>query len=253
MPTLAKRLISMGLLLAALQAGCAVTQDDIAVALANSARSVADRERDGRDKPQQVLEFAGFSNGMTIADIFGGGGYYSEILSAVVGPEGRVLLINNAAYDDYAKEELAERLADKRLPNVDYRLVPNDALGLGSNSLDGALIIMTYHDLFYDDPENGWPDVGHEQFMKQVVAALKPGGRLLVTDHAAKDGAGRSETKTLHRIDERFAISELKALGLIWVGSIPALRNPNDDRSRSAFDPAIRGKTDRFVHIYEKQ
>ena len=247
-----RNLIVFGLLLAIMQPVHADNRDDIARALANPARSDADRERDGRDKPQQVLEFAGFGKGMLIADIFGGGGYYSEILSGVVGKKGKVLLVNNAPYDAFVKEELTARLTDDRLPNVAYLLVPNEAMGLGSNRLDGALIIMSYHDLFYDDTENGWPRIDSDQFIEQIVTALKPGGRLLIVDHAGREGTGSSETKSLHRIDEQFTIAELRARGLEWVGSIADLRNANDDRQLSVFDPAIRGKTDRFVHLYRK-
>lgn len=240
------------LLLAGLQPGWSASSDDIASALASPARSDADRERDARDRPERVLDFAGFGSGMVIADVFGGGGYYSEILSGVVGAEGRVLLVNNAPYDAYVKEELPARLADNRLPNVDYLLVPNDALGLGENRLDGAMIIMSYHDLFYDDPDGNWPAVGHDQFIDQVITALKPGGRFLVVDHAAADGSGSAETERLHRIDEQFTIDTLRQRGFEFVGSIPDLRNAEDDRSASAFDPAIRGRTDRFVHLYRK-
>lgn len=252
MPKSSRYLVVVFFLLAIAQPGYAGNGDDIARALASPARTDADRERDDRDKPQQVLEFAGFGEGMLIADVFGGGGYYSEILSVLVGDEGKILLVNNAPYDAYVKKELAPRLADNRLPNVEYLLVPSDAMGLGSNRLDGALIIMSYHDLFYADPENGWPAIDGEQFIDQIVTALKPEGRLLIVDHAAKAGTGSKDTKSLHRIDEDFAVAELTARGLRWVGSNPALRNADDDRSLSVFDPAIRGRTDRFVHVYEK-
>ncbi|MGI9223718.1 MAG: class I SAM-dependent methyltransferase [Woeseiaceae bacterium] len=252
MPTISKYLVAVCIFLAITEPGQAGNGDDIAEALASPARTDADRERDGRDKPQQVLEFAGFGKGMLIADVFGGGGYYSEILSVLVGDEGKILLVNNAPYDAYVKKELTPRLADNRLPNVEYLLVPNDAMGLGGDRLDGALIIMSYHDLFYADPEDGWPAIDGEQFIDQIVTALKPGGRLLIVDHAARAGTGSDDTQSLHRIDEDFAVAELSARGLRWVGSTPDLRNADDDRSLSAFDPAIRGQTDRFVHVYEK-
>lgn len=240
-----------GLLLSGSQPVFASSEKDIAKALANPERSAVDRERDARDKPQQVLELAGFKKGMLIADVFGGGGYYSEILASVVGKKGNVLLINNAQYDVFTKKYLATRLADNRLPNVQYSVVPNDNLGLTANSLDGALIIMSYHDLFYDDPE-GWPKIDNVAFIDQIVAALKPGGRFLIVDHSAKSDSGISDSKALHRIDEQYAIAELKARGLQWVGAIDVLRNKDDDRTKSVFDPAIKGHTDRFVHVYQK-
>ncbi|TXH66154.1 MAG: hypothetical protein E6Q88_12525 [Lysobacteraceae bacterium] len=224
----------------------------VSAALVAPTRSAADRERDPRDRPMETLELAEFGRGDTIADIFGGGGYYSEILSTIVGPRGEVLLINNKAYDAYAKKDLEPRLAGNRLANVRYSIAPNEALGLGESTLDGALIVMSYHDLYYADPDNGWAAIDAGQFIDQIVSALRPGGRLLIVDHAARAGSGKTDAQTLHRIDEEFAVRDFRAHGLDFVGSIAVLRNSDDDRSRNVFDPAIRGKTDRFVHLYRK-
>ncbi len=232
--------------------GGGVDGDAVARQLAAPSRTAEDRERDARDRPETVLAFAEFGRGDTIADIFGGGGYYSEILSGVVGPTGQVLLVNNAPYDAYAKKGLAPRLAGNRLANVRYSIAPNEALGLGAATLDGALIVMSYHDLYYVDPDNGWPAVDAGQFIGQIVAALKPGGRLLIVDHAAREGTGKADAQTLHRIEEAFAVRDFKAHGLTFVGSIDTLRNRDDDRSANVFDAAIKGKTDRFVHLYRK-
>ena len=220
--------------------------------LANPARSSADRERDARDKPAEVLALARFKRGDTVADILAGGGYYSEILSGIVGPGGKVLLVNNPGYDNFGKKGLAERLADNRLPNVTHVAGPSDALGLADASLDGAVIVMSYHDLYWVDEKEGWPKVDAGQFLDQVVRAMKPGAVLLVVDHSAKQGTGSSDAQTMHRIDEQFAIADFRKHGLEWEAAIPVLRNKDDDRSKNVFDPAIRGKTDRFVHLYRK-
>ncbi len=55
---------------------------------------------------------------MVVADVLGGGGYYSEIISDVVGEKGKVYLHNNKAYMPYVKKELSARLTDNRLANV---------------------------------------------------------------------------------------------------------------------------------------
>lgn len=68
----------------------------VKAALANPARSDADRERAARDRSAELLKLAGFRCGMTVADIFGGGGCYSEIIAGIVGPGGEVPEINNA-------------------------------------------------------------------------------------------------------------------------------------------------------------
>ena len=220
--------------------------------LDNPARSAADRERDARDKPADVLALAHFKRGDTVADLLSGGGYYAEILSGIVGPSGKVLLVNNPGYEAFGKKGLATRLAGDRLPNVQHIVGPSDALGMPDASLDGAVIVMSYHDLYWVDEKEGWPKVDAGQFLDQVVRALKPGGVLLVVDHSAKDGSGNGDTQALHRIEEKFAIADFRRHGLQWEAAIPVLRNPADDRSKNVFDPAIRGKTDRFVHLYRK-
>jgi predicted methyltransferase len=224
----------------------------LAAALANPARSDADRERDLRDHPEQVLALAGFRPGMTVADVFGGGGYYSEIIAGIVGPSGHVRLINNAAYDGYAKKGLAVRLAGNRLPTVQYQVLPPSAMQLGAGTLDGALIVMSYHDLYVNDPADNWPAIDAGQFIDQLVAGLKHGGVLLIVDHQGRAGSGKDDAQKLHRIEDRFAIADFKAHGLELVGSLPVLRNGDDDHSLNVFDKAIRGKTDRFVHLYRK-
>lgn len=240
------------LVLAACASAPVATSSDIERVLANPARSQADRERDVRDKPAQVYALAGFKEGDTVADLLGGGGYNAEILSGIVGPTGHVLLVNNPGYDAFGKKGWSERLANDRLPNVRHVVGPTDALGMGENTLDGAVIVMSYHDLYWVDDAEGWPRVDAGQFLDQVVRALKPGGVLLVVDHSAKAGTGSSDAQTLHRIDEQFAIADFRKHGLVWEASMPYLRNPDDDRSLKVFDPAIRGKTDRFVHVYRK-
>ena len=226
------------------------TSSDIQRVLANPGRSAADRERDVRDKPAETFALAEFKRGDTVADLLGGSGYNSEILSGIVGPQGHVLLVNNTGYENFGKKGLDERLANNRLPNVQHIVGPSDALG--ENVLDGAVIVMSYHDLYWVSDKDGWPRIDAGQFLDQVVRALKPGGVLLVVDHSAKEGTGSSAAQTLHRIDEQFAIADFRAHGLVWEAAMPMLRNPDDDRSKLVFDPAIRGKTDRFVHLYRK-
>ncbi len=240
----------------ALAAGCASVgtpaKDALAAALANPARSDSDRERDLRDHPSEVLGLAGFKPGMKIADIFGGGGYYSEIIAGIVGPRGHVRLINNLPYDGYAKISKARHFADGRLPNVSYEVLPPEAMNLGQGTLDGALIVMSYHDLYVADPADNWPAIDAGQFIDQIVASLKHGGVLLIVDHQARLGSGKDDTQKLHRIEDTYAIADFKAHGLQFVGSIPVLTNADDDHSLNVFDKAIRGKTDRFVHLYRK-
>jgi predicted methyltransferase len=222
-------------------------------AVAHAGRSAKDLERDARDRPAEVMAFAGFKPGMHVADIFAGGGYYSELISYVVGTTGEVLMVNNVPYEDYDKDNIKARFSQEgRLPNVKRMVVESCDLQLGTATLDAATIVMSYHDLFYADPLGGWPKIDEAHFLDQIYKALKPGGVFLIVDHAAKAGTGSSLAKELHRIDEDFAIKDITSHGFVYAGHYDKLRNPDDDRSKVVFDKTIRGKTDRFVHLYRK-
>jgi predicted methyltransferase len=221
-------------------------------AVADPTRLARDRERDAREKPVEVLAFAGFAPGMRVADIFAGGGYYSELIADVVGPGGSVLMLNNSAYQNFARAELKERLEGRTLTNVKPMTVESCNLRLGVNDLDAALIVLSYHDLYYADDAGGWAAIESGQFLDQIHAALKPGGFFLIIDHAAKPGTGKSSAQELHRIDEEFAKLDIESHGFKLEKTYDGLRTAGDDPSKLVFDPAVRGKTDRFVHLYRR-
>jgi predicted methyltransferase len=64
-----------------------------------------------------------------------------------------------------------------------------------------------------------------------------------VIDHAGNPGADNAE---LHRVEEKLVREAARAAGF-EVESSDLLRNPEDDRSKNVFDPAVRGRTDRFL------
>lgn len=228
------------------------SDEAVSAVLASPSRSAADRERDGRDHPRELLALTRFGPGMTIADVFGGGGYFAELLAAIVGPSGHVRLVNNSAYDREMGKDAAARLAGNRLPNVRYEIENPPEMKLGAATLDGAILVMAFHDLYFADPWRGWPAIDAGQFVDQLVAALRPGAALLVVDHAARPGSGSADAQKLHRIDEAFAVDTLTKHGLELTGSSDVLRNPADDHTLRVFDPQIRHHTDRFVKVFRK-
>lgn len=215
-------------------------------------RSAEDFARDARDKTEQLIAFAGIAPGMHVADLLAGDGYWSDWLQETVGNDGHVLLYNNAQYARFAAEDLLERVESGRLERVEQRVAPTDAMGLGEATFDRVVMVMALHDLYWVAPDKGWPAQDPERFLAQVSAALKPGGALLVVDHAALAGSGSEAVNTLHRIDEAFLRQAIEKHGPVPEAESDLLRNPQDDRLRGVFDPQIKGKTDRFVHLYRK-
>lgn len=230
----------------------ATPESTLQAALNDPSREAADQARDQRDRPDVTLSMCDIKPGDATADIFAGGGYYSELLSHMVGSEGKVLLRNNPPYAAYAAKSLDKRDLSGRYPNVENLVVENDDLRLPAQGVDAALLMITLHDLFYAEPESGWTQIDVADFLSQIHAALKPDGRLLIVDHAATMGAADGQSKTLHRIEEAYAQQVLKAAGFELAATSDILANPEDDHSKSVFDKSIRGHTDRFVHLYRK-
>ncbi len=239
-------------LLAAPPARAAEIPANIAAAVAAPERPAADRERDARDRPAELLTFAGVKPGMKVVDFFGGGGYWTELFSRAVGPTGSVTLVNNPGYWMFGKDGLKTRFTDDRLKNATSRVVETRALDLGKGQYDLIEIYMSYHDLYWVDESKGWPAIDADLVLKQLHDALKPGGHLLIVDHAAADGTGKTSAQTLHRIEESFTKQDITSHGFLFEKAWPGLRNTTDDHAKSVFDPAVRGKTDRFTHLYRR-
>ncbi|MCZ6855557.1 MAG: methyltransferase domain-containing protein, partial [Gammaproteobacteria bacterium] len=193
------------------------------------------------------LDHFGITAGQTVLDLFGGGGYYSEIASYVVGADGKVYLHNNQAYLGFAEKALEERLKDDRLSGVIRYDKEVDAIDLEENSIDLVLMVMTYHDLYYKT--DGW-DIDPDNFFAMLHRVLKPGGVLGIVDHVGATGSGSNAAQAVHRIDPAFAREDIEAHGFRFAGELDALKNPNDKLDVSVFDPSVKGKTSRFVYKY---
>lgn len=212
-------------------------------------RSVADAQRDLNSHPFEMLDFFGAKPGWRVIDLFAGNGYYAEVLAHVVGPEGKVYLHNNQAYMGFAKD-LAKRMQNNRLPNVvPYQRETRD-INLPSNSVDMALLVMAYHDVYF--AQNGW-DVRVEPMLKTMHRILKPGGILAIIDHHAESGSGTAAVQALHRIDAEFARQDIERFGFTLQATSSLLENAQDDLTKSVFDPAVKGKTSRFAYRFVKR
>src|SRR5690606_39528043 len=74
----------------------------------NSQRPKEDRRDDTQRKPAEILAFAGVEPGMKVIDLLGGGGWYTELLAAVVGEEGQVYLVNTPLFLHRSEEHTSE-------------------------------------------------------------------------------------------------------------------------------------------------
>ena len=232
--------------------GRAAAADAYDAAVAHAGRSAADLKRDALDHPAEILRLAGIKAGMRVADVLAGDGYYSELASYVVGPKGKVLMINNAAFDHWSEGPLQERLKSDRLANVEHQTLDLNHMNLAPGSVDAVLLIKVYHDLYWLDTTNEWPRIDTSGVLDQLVRALKPGGVLLLVDHSAKPGSGTTVASSLHRIDESYAVKDFESRGLKVAAKSDLLRRPEDARDQISYKGPAVGKTDRFVLVFRK-
>jgi len=218
----------------------------ITAAVADKARPASDTERDAERKPAATLAFAGVKPGDWVLELAPGRGYYTRLLSAVVGPKGQVSVYAIATpKPGAAAPPIVALAADPHYSNVKValdRLVDVKP----TNSFDLVWTTQNYHDF------HNLADPQIATLNKAIFDALRPGGVYFVLDHAAQAGSGTRDTNTLHRIDEETVKQELKAAGFELVGESNILRNKADPRTAKVFEGAIRGHTDQFLLKFRK-
>ena len=242
-----------------LSVGCATTgggastgglSSSATAAVADKARPEADRARDADRKPAELLSFAGIKSGDKVGDIMPGGGYFTRLFSGVVGAKGAVYALApaRAANAPANAPDMAAGVkaiaADAHYANV--KVAPLDVAIAVPEKVDVMWTSLNYHD-FHNRPGDYL-----KTFNKWVYDSLKPGGTYIVIDHAAPDGAGKSATSTLHRIEPAFVKQEVLAAGFTFVGESKVLQNPADNRTQVVRESGIRGKTDQFVFKFRK-
>jgi predicted methyltransferase len=238
-------------LLIAGQAAAAGVPAYVSAAVADKARPAEDLERDADRKPAATLAFAGIKPGEQVDELIPGKGYFTRLLSAVVGPKGKVYALASRKRPDAPADapEPAARLApitaDPHYANVTVSSITVADLQLPPNA-DVVWTSLNYHD-FHNVPNLNVVDLD-----KAIFAALKPGGTYIVIDHAAAPGSGTRDTETLHRIDPEVVKQEVESVGFKLDGASDALRNKDDDHSAKVFDSVVKGHTDQFILKFRK-
>jgi predicted methyltransferase len=223
----------------------------IARALSDPRRPPEQVELDAARKPAQLMAFAGIKRGDAIADFMSGNGYFTRIMSDVVGAGGHVYAflpteqLANCSPREVAGTKALEN--DPAYANVSI-LRDSTANFRVPRKLDIVWTALNYHDLH--DSFMGPADVA--ALNKRFFDALKPGGVYLVIDHVAETGSGLRDTESRHRIDPLRLRQEIEAAGFVLDATSDALRNPKDDHKLPVFDPSVRGHTDQIVYKFRK-
>jgi predicted methyltransferase len=223
----------------------------VTAAVADPRRPAEQTKLDAARKPAASIAFARAKPGDRIVDFMSGNGYFTRILSDVVGPAGHVYaFIPTEQIANCPAREIAGTQAIAHDPGYSNVTVLTGALTDFHipQKLDLIWMAQNYHDLH--DSFLGPANVA--ALNRAFFNALKSGGLYLVIDHVAEPGSGLRDTETLHRIDPARIKSEVEAAGFILESQSEALRNAADDHRLTIFDPLIRGRTDQIVFLFRR-
>lgn len=224
----------------------------IHMAVADTTRPEEARAMDEGRKPAEVLDFLGLKPGMTAADLLTGEGYWAEIMGHVVGADGKVIAYQPAQFYNDEDSKAKWAALEARAPAVTEARYPFDAFAPPADSLDFAIINLSYHDLYWVSERYQIPHTDPAAYVAALYAGMKPGGIVGVIDHTGGEGDTRELVDATHRINPDVVKADFEAAGFVLAGTSDMLANPDDDVSTSVFAPAIRGKTDRFIMRFVK-
>jgi predicted methyltransferase len=216
------------------------------MALAIPARTSEEKKIDEFRHPKELLDFSKIKAGDTVVDFFPGKGYFTRLLSSVVGERGHVIAhvpkeVEGASFKPV--ESIIKNV--EKLKNVEVKVVPLTIAP--AENVDVIWTTQIYHDLHIKK----FIDADVAAFNKMLFKMLKPGGHLIVVDHVANDGTTEADIEKLHRINPKMAKLEIEAAGFVLEDESKTLLR-NEDHKLNVFDPAIRGKTDQFAFRFVK-
>jgi predicted methyltransferase len=162
--------------------------------------TVVERERDGWQRPSEILQQLDLHPGNVVVDLGSGAGYFSLKLAPMVGEHGRVLAV------DLRRESLVFLwIRAKRQAQWNIRVIHGaiDNPDLPPGPVDAALIANTYHELAEPQP-----------ILRALRASMRRGARLVVVDRApAEAGESREEAFGNHEISATVAADDIQREG----------------------------------------
>jgi predicted methyltransferase len=157
--------------------------------------------RERAEHSSAVVAALGLKQGDSVADVGAGYGYFTDLLSKAVGPEGHVYAVDIA---EYAIRTLETRVSEDHLTNTVVIRGETDNPKLPSSALDAVLIVDSYHEM-----------VEHQAMLQHIMEALRPGGCLVILEHCDQSRLGEPRDKLVrrHELAPVLAEGELKEAG----------------------------------------
>lgn len=212
----------------------------LAAVLAAQAPEV--KTRYGARHPQETLEFFGIKPGMTVYEALPGGGWYSNILSRYLGPDGKLVGVDYPYamypmfnfYDEAFLE--AKKTWVKSWPEQARAWHGNDGAAIDAflfgampdamtGQADAVLLIRALHNLARFEAEGGYLTAA----LADIHRALKPGGIVGVVQHLAPESASDAWADgSSGYLKKSFVVKRFEDAGFELVGESDVNLNPAD-------------------------
>lgn len=199
-------------------------------------RSESNKARNQYRHPVETLEFFGIKDGMTVMEIWPGGGWYTEILAPAMRDHGKLII---ATWDPEVVDQPAYRYELPKKMKKTFANNPQvyDQVGVeyfsppGSPSLgevDSVDVVVTFRNT------HGWIGGGVAQdIFNEFARVIKPGGILGVVQHRANAGADPAVTAKQGYVSEQ-TVKELAAnAGFVFEDSSEVNANSKDSKDHS--------------------
>ena len=164
-------------------------------------------EREREESPSKAIELLNLKDGMVVADIGAGVGYYTIRMAKKVGPTGRVYA------SDIQPEMLTllrKRLDEQKITNVEMVLGTETDPKLPLNSIDLAIMVDVYHELAQP-----------QRMLRKLQKTLKDDGRLVLLEFRKEDPY--VPIRPEHKMSVAEAKLELEDEGFVLDKVIPGL------------------------------
>jgi len=212
-------------------AGGLTLTERVAKSMVGEHRSEGNIARNQYRHPVETLTFFGIEDGMTVLEIWPGGGWYTEVLAPTMRDHGKLVIatwdpaVEGQAKYRYSLPEKMQETFDSN-PGV-YDQVgtvyhsPPESASLGeAESMDAILTFRNTH---------GWVNAGQAQeIYTEFARVLKPGGILGVVQHRASPGTDPAVTAKSGYVSEEAIKAFAASAGLVFEESSEVNANPKD-------------------------